>query len=98
VRSEAIFGHPQVTAFDEAAIWAAAVLAFLIFLALLSLVIIIHEFGHAAARWTVGAKVQLVEIGRGPAISIKRGDFTFALHLVPLGGRTVGPPRDLPGD
>lgn len=60
----------------------------LIFLAVLSVLVIVHEFGHyAAARWA-GVKVEEFGIGFPPRITYftdKRGT-KWSLNLIPLGG------------
>lgn len=60
----------------------------LIFLAILSVLVIVHEFGHYwAARWA-GVKVEEFGIGFPPRITYftdKRGT-KWSLNLIPLGG------------
>jgi membrane-associated protease RseP (regulator of RpoE activity) len=55
----------------------------------LSLVIFIHELGHfAVAKWC-DVHVQTFSIGFGPALpgcSFRRGETTYKLALIPLGG------------
>lgn len=51
------------------------------------LVIFIHELGHFATAKLSGIKVNEFAIGMGPVLfSRKRGDTTYALRLVPVGG------------
>jgi regulator of sigma E protease len=57
------------------------------FVVLLGLLIFVHEMGHfAVAKWC-GVRVEVFSLGFGKKIfSFKRGDTTYALSLVPLGG------------
>ena len=72
-------------------------MSLLIFVAILSILIISHEFGHfIAARWA-GIKVEQFAIGFGPAVfkrKIKETDFLIC--AVPLGGyiRMAGDDRN----
>lgn len=63
-------------------IWPYA-LAILLFLSL----IVIHEFGHFIAAKLLGVKVNEFAVGFGPKLlSKQKGETTYKLNLVPLGG------------
>jgi regulator of sigma E protease len=57
------------------------------FLIFLGVLVTVHEFGHfVAAKWA-GVKVLVFSIGFGPKIvSFRRGETTYQLAWVPLGG------------
>ncbi len=60
-----------------------AVVALLLFI----MVIMIHEFGHFIFAKLFGVKVNEFAIGMGPTlISKKKGDTTYSLRLLPIGG------------
>ena len=62
-------------------------IAILIFILILSLLIIVHEFGHFMAARINGVRVEQFSLGFGPLISkIKKGDTEYKLNLIPLGG------------
>ena len=51
------------------------------------LLIIFHEFGHFIVAKTVGIKVTEFSLGFGPKLlTVPRGETTYNLRLVPLGG------------
>jgi len=53
----------------------------------LSLVVIVHEFGHFAIARMVGVDVEAFSIGWGPSILTKRGKKTeWRLGILPIGG------------
>jgi len=57
------------------------------FLFVLSVLIVIHEFGHFIAARKQGVKVEKFSFGFGPKLfGIKRGDTEYVISLVPLGG------------
>ncbi|MEE9528838.1 MAG: RIP metalloprotease RseP [Dehalococcoidia bacterium] len=59
----------------------------LIFLAMLSVLVLVHEFGHLIAAKRSDVKVEEFGIGFPPKLaSIKRGGTVYSLNLVPLGG------------
>lgn len=63
------------------------ILRFFIGLFGLSIVIIVHEFGHFLAAKLFNVATPLFSIGFGPALaSIKIGDTIFQIALLPLGG------------
>lgn len=57
------------------------------FVILLGILIFVHELGHfAVARWN-GVRVEVFSLGFGKKIlTYKKGDTTYALSLIPLGG------------
>lgn len=59
----------------------------LIFLIILGILILVHEFGHFVAARRVGVRVERFSIGFGPRLfSKKKGDTQYCLSAVPLGG------------
>lgn len=62
-------------------------LSFLIFLFILGILIIVHEFGHFIAAKKIGVKVEKFSLGFGPAIFIKKKhDTEYSVSAIPLGG------------
>ena len=62
-------------------------LSLLIFFAVLSVIIVIHEFGHFIAARRCGVRVEVFSLGFGQKIIQKKfGDTEFQLCLVPFGG------------
>lgn len=62
-------------------------LSFLIPLIILSILIVVHEFGHFIAARKVGVKVEKFSLGFGPKLfGIKRGDTLYQICAIPLGG------------
>lgn len=59
----------------------------LIFLAILSILIVVHEFGHFIVAKKLGVRVERFSVGFGPKlISRKRKDTEYTLCAIPLGG------------
>ncbi len=59
----------------------------LIFILILSLLIIVHEFGHFFAARKNGVRVEQFSLGFGPQIFKKKiGDTVYSISLIPLGG------------
>ena len=59
----------------------------LTFLAILVVLILIHEFGHFIVAKACGVKVKEFAFGFPPRIaSIKKGDTRYAFNPFPLGG------------
>jgi regulator of sigma E protease len=57
------------------------------FFILLGLLIFVHELGHFAVARFFGVRVETFSLGFGKKIfSFKRGDTTYAISLIPLGG------------
>ncbi len=53
----------------------------------LSILIIFHEFGHFIVAKRSGIRVEEFSLGLGPKIiGIKKGETTYRLSLIPLGG------------
>ncbi|MDP2939279.1 MAG: RIP metalloprotease RseP [Candidatus Omnitrophota bacterium] len=62
-------------------------MSLLIFILVLSILIIVHEFGHFIIAKRIGVKVERFALGFGPKIaSFKRKETEYAICLVPLGG------------
>lgn len=62
-------------------------IAMLIFILILSLLIIVHEFGHFIAARRAGVRVEEFSLGFGPQLFAKQvGDTKYSLSLFPLGG------------
>ncbi|MCX5669480.1 MAG: RIP metalloprotease RseP [Candidatus Omnitrophica bacterium] len=62
-------------------------IATLVFILILSLLIIVHEFGHFIAARRAGVRVEEFSLGFGPQLFIKIiGDTKYSLSLIPLGG------------
>lgn len=62
----------------------------------LSVVVMIHEFGHFCAAKLFGVAVPLFSIGFGPGIvGIKLGSTLFQLALFPIGGYVAISPQEL---
>jgi len=60
---------------------------FVIYLALLSALIIFHEFGHFVFAKRAGVTVTDFAIGFGPSlVAVRRGDTTYRVNVLPLGG------------
>lgn len=62
-------------------------LTIIIFLLILSLLVFVHELGHFIVAKKMGVAVEEFGIGFPPrALSVKRGETTYSLNWVPLGG------------
>ncbi len=62
-------------------------LTLLIFLAVLSLLVFVHEWGHFIAARRLGAKVEEFGFGFPPRLfGWKRGETTYSINWIPLGG------------
>ena len=62
-------------------------LSLLIFILILSLLIIVHEFGHFIAARINGVRVEQFSLGFGPQVfKKKKNDTEYSISLVPLGG------------
>src|SRR3990172_4200551 len=82
----------------------------LVFLAVLGLMVVVHELGHFIVARRVGVKVLKFSLGMGPKIiGTTRGETEYVLSAVPFGGyvKMLGesteeegeepiPPEDLP--
>ncbi|MGA2774530.1 MAG: RIP metalloprotease RseP [Candidatus Omnitrophota bacterium] len=59
----------------------------LIFIIILSVLIIAHEFGHFYAAKRVGVRVEKFSLGFGPQLfRKKKGDTEYSISAIPLGG------------
>ncbi len=59
----------------------------LIFLFILSLLIIVHEFGHFVVARRMGVRVEKFSLGFGPQLlKKKRNDTEYTISAIPLGG------------
>jgi regulator of sigma E protease len=59
----------------------------LIFIIILSILIIAHEFGHFYAAKRVGVRVEKFSLGFGPQLfKKKKGDTEYSISAIPLGG------------
>jgi len=59
----------------------------LLFIAILAVLILVHEFGHFFVAKKSGAKVEEFGFGFPPRIwGIKRGDTLYSINLLPIGG------------
>lgn len=75
------------------------ILIIIIFIAILTLVILVHELGHFFAARSVGIKVEEFGIGFPPRlIKIKRKGTLFSINAIPLGGfvRMLGEEEESP--
>lgn len=61
--------------------------SFLIFLIILSVMILVHEFGHFITARKLGIRVEKFSLGFGPKLLSHKKDFTeYCLCLIPFGG------------
>lgn len=61
--------------------------ALLIFLLVLGILILVHEFGHFMAARKVGVKVEKFSLGFGKSLLKKKsGDTEYSINAIPLGG------------
>lgn len=59
----------------------------IVFLTILSILILVHEFGHFIAAKKNGVKVEEFGLGFPPRIfSVKKGETIYSINLLPLGG------------
>lgn len=57
------------------------------FIIILGLLVFVHEFGHFIVAKKLGVKVEEFAFGFPPRLwSIKKGDTTYAINAIPLGG------------
>lgn len=62
-------------------------ISFFIFIFILSLLIIVHEFGHFIMAKRMGVRVEKFSLGFGPQLlKIKKGGTEYSISLIPLGG------------
>jgi regulator of sigma E protease len=76
-------------------------LTILVFVCLLLLLVLVHEWGHFFAAKRAGCGVQEFAFGFPPRLfSIRRGETRYSFNLLPLGGyvKIEGEDMDQPGD
>ncbi len=57
------------------------------FLIVLSVLVLVHEFGHFVAAKRIGIRVEKFSFGFGPKLfSVKNGDTEYLISAIPLGG------------
>jgi regulator of sigma E protease len=62
-------------------------IAFLVFIAILSVLIVVHELGHFIAARRVGVRVEKFSLGFGPQLFKKKNkDTEYLISAIPLGG------------
>ena len=62
----------------------------LIFVLILGVIVVSHEFGHFAVARRNGIRVSEFDVGFGPTLLKKRfGDTNFCLKILPLGGACI---------
>ena len=62
-------------------------LSLVCFLGVLSVLVLVHEFGHFIAAKRIGVRVEKFSFGFGPRLcSVRRGDTEYILSAIPLGG------------
>ncbi len=62
-------------------------LSAIVFVIVLSILIVVHEFGHFIMAKRCGVKVERFSIGFGPKIiGIKKGETEYRISAIPLGG------------
>lgn len=62
-------------------------MSIIVFLAVFSIIVTIHEFGHYYVAKKSGVLVREFALGMGPKIvAFKRGETTFTIRALPLGG------------
>jgi regulator of sigma E protease len=60
---------------------------FLVFIIVLGLLIVVHEFGHLLIAKLLGVRVEKFSLGFGPRLfSVKKKFTEYSLSLIPLGG------------
>ncbi|MFA5119168.1 MAG: RIP metalloprotease RseP [Candidatus Omnitrophota bacterium] len=59
----------------------------LVFILVISILIVVHEFGHFIAAKKLGVKVERFAVGFGPALFTRKGkDTEYSICAIPLGG------------
>ena len=62
-------------------------LSLISFLIVLSILVLVHEFGHFIVARRLGVRVERFSFGFGPKVfSIKRGETEYLISAIPLGG------------
>jgi len=62
-------------------------LSLIAFLAVLSVLVLIHEFGHFIVAKRIGVRIERFSFGFGPKLfSVKKGDTEYIVSAIPVGG------------
>ena len=62
-------------------------ITFLIFMAVLGVLVLVHELGHFIVARRSGMKVEEFGFGFPPKLfGIKRGETVYSINLIPFGG------------
>lgn len=62
-------------------------LTFIVFVSILSILIVVHEFGHFAVAKKMGVRVEKFSLGFGPRLFTKKKNETeYSISAIPLGG------------
>ena len=62
-------------------------LSLISFIVVLSILVIVHEFGHFIVAKKMGVRVEKFSIGFGPEIfGVTRQDTRYSVSMIPLGG------------
>ena len=62
-------------------------LSLISFIIVLSILVIVHEFGHFIVAKKMGVRVEKFSIGFGPEIiGVTKGDTRYSISIIPLGG------------
>ena len=78
----------QITSLLASGVWK-TIGGVAIAIAILLIMVTVHEFGHYVAGKSLGFKINEFSVGFGPAFFKKRSKKTgelFALRIIPLGG------------
>ena len=66
------------------------IVSILVFLIMISVIVVGHEFGHYSVAVRNGIRVREFTVGLGPVLySRDRGDTTFCIRLLPFGGACI---------
>ncbi len=66
------------------------IVSILVFLIMISVIVVGHEFGHYSVAVRNGIRVREFSLGMGPVLySRERGETTFCVRLLPFGGACV---------
>ncbi|MBI4129023.1 MAG: site-2 protease family protein [Parcubacteria group bacterium] len=62
------------------------IVSLLIFIAVLALLVLVHEWGHFIVARRAGARVEEFGFGFPPRLfGVKRGETLYSINLIPLG-------------
>lgn len=63
------------------------ILTIIVFLLIIGVLVVVHEFGHFIVAKKVGVKVEEFAVGFPPRLlSIKKGETSYSINAIPLGG------------